>query len=151
MIYDKISNISKYKGLNANLDATIKYIEKNDIFNITEPEVIISSGAKLLNMEVTPYKEKDAWFERHGIMADLHVILEDEKLHFEYHDDLDEKIIKEWDSKQDVELFTAKNHRVTFNAKKGEFLLFWPGEAHAPKISDTKSKMKKIVIKIKIN
>ncbi|UVD81873.1 YhcH/YjgK/YiaL family protein [Mycoplasma iguanae] len=151
MIYDRLINLSRYKNIHPNLNKAIEFIEKNDLRQLSVGKTIIDNeNLFVLNMEVDTYDDKNALYEVHSKYADLHVLVDTrEKYFFAYPEELS-NLHSEFDVENDVTLYYKDTSRNFLQPFPGEFILFFPGEAHLPKYTNSRGKLFKIIFKIAI-
>ncbi|PAF54654.1 YhcH/YjgK/YiaL family protein [Mycoplasmopsis agassizii] len=149
MIIDKLSNLSRYKSIDKNFAKAVEYIEKTDLSKLGYGKFEISgSDIFLLKMEVDTYDYESSQYEVHNVYADLHISQDSDEVHFFERGELMERTKMEYDENGDVALYELDSTRNKLQPLVGEFIFFWPGEAHAPKTTDKIRKMDKIIIKI---
>lgn len=74
MIYDKLTNIELYKGMNPNLDIAIDYITSHDLTAIEVGKYEISGTDVTLSMMEKESKDIETTpFETHKIYWDIHI------------------------------------------------------------------------------
>ncbi|MGL5000088.1 MAG: YhcH/YjgK/YiaL family protein [Cetobacterium sp.] len=148
MIYDTISNIKRYKGLNENLDIVIDKIINNEIevklgrYEIKAEEIFYNVSSYIT--EEVAVKD----FETHEVYIDLQIVLSGEEfIGYTNIDKLD--VVEGYNKKEDYE----KQDGIVdtfFKMENGYFLIIFPEEAHMPGLDFTTSEtIKKIVFKIK--
>ena len=98
---------------------------------------------------VDEYETKtDGKYEAHRKYIDIQYMIKGEE-YIGVTDINNCKTCIEYDEEKDLEFFTADNEFQTL--KKGEFLIFYPQDAHKPCINKDKIKCKKVVVKVRIN
>lgn len=151
MIFDKLKNIERYGLIHPNLKKVVDFIKNTDLKTLKPGKTIID-GDKIfvMNIEVDTYDDQTAMYEYHARYADLHVLINPkEKFYFDYPENL-VNVIKEFDKNEDVALYKKDTTRNLLVPEIGEFILFFPGEAHLPKYTGTLEKASKIVFKVEI-
>ncbi|WP_215738700.1 YhcH/YjgK/YiaL family protein [Mesomycoplasma hyorhinis] len=153
MIFDRLENISRYKGIYKNLDLAIEWITKTNLNQLSkEKHIIKENDVFALHMEVDSYGDQSAQYESHQIYADLQVILDpEEKLYFAQESDL-EKPKTQYNKESNFTLFEIDNqNKNLLHPSTKDFLFFFPKEGHVPKYLRYNRKLNKIVIKVKID
>lgn len=148
MITDKISNIDKYIQIPCMAKDFIKNI-KSDL----QTGKIVLSNDIYVNIETYVTKSLDeAKFETHNKYADIQILAKGiENIYYTVKSDLTTCIA--YNDEKDIEFYSddikAYPHVMLDGAN---FVLFLPGEAHAPQVcvNNQISEVKKIVIKIKM-
>lgn len=148
MIYDTISNIGRYKGISANLDTAIAYLETHDLTVLPKGRNEVDGDKVFINhlsYETAP-KTPESSFEDHIAYLDLHMVTEGrENFLVAPAETLAE-------AKQlladDAVLYTG-DARVTVPLEGPQFVIVFPGEAHLPKVAmDEATHVEKLVFKI---
>ena len=143
MIYGSIDDIEKYasdKKLYAVLTALKQHVkgEDYDVYSI----------ASICEIEGDTRFQADAQMENHHQYVDIHYVLEGkEKILVSSRKDLER--LTEFSDEKDCELFVIPNDVENVELKRGDFLVVYPGESHAPMIAkdDKIEKICKLVVK----
>lgn len=147
MIFGNLDSIEQYRGINKNLDIVFDVLEKEK-FNFEDIEVAINNIRTAWGGAST-YKDKEradkVVYEAHKQFLDIHLVLEGESLEG-YADMSVCTPTTEYNEEKDYILLDAPGNEMTLRA--GDFLVYFPCDAHAPVISC--KGLKKAVIKIKI-
>jgi len=145
MIYDRIENIDKY-ALNADAIDFIKNLNPD-----------IECGKYVINdnvyANVEEYTTKDTgYFEAHRKYSDIQILLSGEEF-IEYTPLAGLETKELYDDGRDIEFFfDCKNPITPIKLEKGLFAVFYPQDAHKPQLKFNQcSKVKKVVVKIKVN
>ncbi|EFF41615.1 YhcH/YjgK/YiaL family protein [Mycoplasmopsis alligatoris] len=152
MILDKIENLYRYKGLHPNLVTAIDFLKNNDVTKF-KPGKHTIDGEKVFMyiLDIEPYNKTNALYEVHQRYADLHIITNEfgEFIAYENYENTD-FASKEFDKENDVALTRLERPRNLLDLQKNEFVIFLPGEPHAPKMVLGKGRIVKAVIKIEM-
>ncbi|MCM1233620.1 MAG: YhcH/YjgK/YiaL family protein [Ruminococcus flavefaciens] len=149
MIYDKLTNISTYKGLYSNLDIAIEYLENQDLSELPMGRTEISGSQVFLNiMEASAAPSDERNFEIHRQYMDIQI------------DILGTEIIEIGDSEQmKITDYNAESDfgkvicppLTSCTMGSGNFILCMAAEPHRPGIaSGDKLALKKCVVKVHI-
>jgi YhcH/YjgK/YiaL family protein len=151
MIADILKNRDLYTAISPRLKTALEYIAKTD-FSTMEPGRYELDGANLFVL-VQAYdslvKEQGKW-ECHRKYIDIQYIAEGiEQIGFTNIDDM--KVTTEYNPEKDVAFLSGDGDYVTL--KKGSYGIFFPEDAHQPKIApgDIPAAVKKVVIKVKVD
>ncbi|QJB71155.1 YhcH/YjgK/YiaL family protein [Mycoplasma sp. 1654_15] len=153
MIFDRLENISRYKGIHKNLDLAIDWIQKTDLSKLPKETFFLKDkDIYAFHAEVDSYDEKSKQYETHQLYADLHIIIDpEEKFYFAQESDL-AKAKTEYNKESDFTLFEIDNQdKNLLHPSTKDFLFFFPKEGHVPKYIGYNRKLNKIVIKVKID
>jgi len=150
MIYDKLSNIGRYKGLSANLDCAIRYILENNLGELHLGKTVVDGDNVYINhfTYTTAAKQADSLFEDHAEYIDVHIITKGSEVILVE----DTKKLKEFERRdaEDAVMYTGEGG-IPFVVDTDMFLLVYPGEAHLPKLINEKpTVIDKVVFKIHI-
>ena len=144
MIYDTLKNITKYQGINKNLDTAIQWLQTHSLQQLPLGKTIIDGENVFVNvMEASTRAEHDANYEVHKKYMDLQINLSGGE-GFSFSD-----TICTVDEEKDVGF--CKGEAIANGILKEDwFVLFFPQEAHMPTLSLKKEEytVKKIVFKI---
>lgn len=150
MIADVIQNRHIYAAISPGIKAGLEYITKTD-FTLVETGRYELDGSELFAL-VQTYdsipKEQGKW-ECHKKYIDIQYIAEGiEQIGCNNIDKM--KIIAEYNPEKDIAFLSGEGDFITFS--KGSFGIFFPDDAHQPKIApDNKpAAVKKVVVKIKV-
>jgi len=149
MITDKIENAKLYLGLNKRIQKALEYIITTDLINIKEGKYDIDGdNIYVLVNEYNTKERSECFLEAHRKYIDVQYVAKGSEL-FGYAPLESQKPYAIYDKEKDFELFNEESSFVKFD--KGMFAIFFPGDLHMPGIKTvSSSKVKKIVIKIKI-
>jgi YhcH/YjgK/YiaL family protein len=151
MISDTLKNRHLYAAISPRIKTALDYLAKTD-FSAMEPGRIEIDGTNLYIL-VQSYdslpKEQGKW-ECHRKYIDIQYIAEGiEQIGFTNIDNMN--VTTEYNPEKDVAFLSGKGDYVTL--VKGSYGIFFPQDAHQPKIApnNTPGKVKKVVIKIKVD
>lgn len=149
MILDKVSNLKNYKGILPGILNVDKFLKENDLKNLAIGKTSVHSKKVIsivMDHKTRKLTSKTIKFESHRKYADIHIVLGEEAIYFVN----TPRLIRasKYDAGSDVEFFHAKDpNRINLNI--GRFIIFFPGEVHAPGFSVTQSKnVRKVVFKV---
>ncbi len=149
MIKDKIFNSKVYYSLSDNIKKGLLWLEKTDLDNIADGKYEIDGDNVYASVQT--YETKvDAKYESHRKYIDIQYMIDgEERIGVT---DLSNCIsCVEYDEERDLEFYNIKIEEEYLALDKGQFLIFYPHDAHKPSISkDEKKKVKKVVVKVAI-
>ena len=150
MIYDSIKELSRY---DIPMIKEIKaFLKKQDPLSLTGEEIEIKE--RELFVRIAEYKTRlsqEGRFETHKVYADLqYVVAGVEIMQFAPPDVLTSATA--YDPQGDAAFFTAQKDITDVVVRAGEFVVYFPGEAHRPMCQRGlgPEAVKKLVFKIKI-
>ena len=147
MIYDKLTNILRYKGMNSNLDLALDYIY--------EHRDTLGGDVEILGKEVYGFgctydtvAESEAFFEAHAKYADIQIMTKGS----EWVDVSDISVLTVDEAHPDRDFWAMSGKAETrVTLEPGSFLLVLPGDAHKLKIQIGQSEnVSKAVFKVKV-
>jgi YhcH/YjgK/YiaL family protein len=151
MIADTLKNRHIYAPISPRIKTALEYIAKTDFSGI-EPGKYELDG-KNIYILVQAYdsipKEQGKW-ECHKNYIDIQYITDGvEQIGCNNIDKM--KITTEYNPEKDIAFLSGEGDLVTFS--KGSYGIFFPEDAHMPKIAvnNAPAKVKKVVIKIKVD
>ena len=144
------SSLDLYKNLNKYFERAFEEIKKIMNDGIADGSYKFDGDNFYVNVfSYQSKKEEDCCFEKHQKYIDIQVVLEGEEIiGFESEDKLT-STVDELDSK-DYMLFALNGEYDKLRVSRGDFVIFFPHEAHAPAIAvnDETSNVRKAVFKI---
>ncbi|MCC6153731.1 MAG: YhcH/YjgK/YiaL family protein [Candidatus Hydrogenedentes bacterium] len=147
MIIDKLSNGNIYKALGPRVAAAFDFLQKNDLEKLPDGKHIID-GEHLfaLSFRYNSQPIEAGTWEAHRRYADLQYIVRgEERMGIGLQGRLEEK---PYDESRDC-VFMNGDYTDIITVKAGEFVIFWPGEAHKPNLAVTSpAPVAKVVLKI---
>ena len=146
MILDSLKNIRNYESLNPNFSKAVDFILNTDLNALPLGRNEVYGDSVFANvMEIKPKSREEAPVEIHRKYIDIQIPLTaDEVMGYT---PIEELPAPDYVEQTDAALYEASmSAREYFNVKKGEFVVFFPQDGHAPAI--TTHSMKKIVVKV---
>lgn len=147
MIYDKIENISRYRGISRNLDTAINFVEKTDLNSLPLGKTEILGEKVFANvMEAQAKDEEELSFEIHKKYMDIQIDIEGTEV-----------ILIGLDGFKEKEPFSPEKDFGSCMAEKSARMIMGPGrfivcmaqEPHLPSIAaGDNRRLKKCVIKV---
>jgi YhcH/YjgK/YiaL family protein len=130
MIYDRLENAGRYRGIAPVLDELISYLEEHDVQQLPEGRTELDGERLLINVMKCTYRTlEEAEYEVHRDYADVQVSFTgDESLAVAQSSPEPER------DRETLLYGKGEAPQVVFPLMRGWFLLLWPGEGHAPGI-----------------
>jgi biofilm protein TabA len=150
MIFDRIENLSRHDVPQAG--AISAFLRSNDPLKLAVGEIEIQ-GRELF-VRTSKYETKkpeNGKFETHRAYADLQYVVKGEEIIQTAPTDV-LKPLTEYDIKGDYQFFKVTRSISSQLVRTGEFMVFFPGEAHRPCCSphNFPVRVKKLVFKIRM-
>lgn len=147
MIFDKIANISRYCGLNPNLDLAFEHIEKH---LDKMPNHIDLNGTDVYGNVFTydTVPDEDSFFEAHAEFADIHIM----RAGIERIAVSDISVLEIDEAHSDCDFWAMHGpEEVSIVLSPGSFLVVLPGDAHKLKMQiEESAAVTKSVFKVKM-
>jgi len=149
MIIDKIENIDFYGNLDKNFKLGFDFIISKDLDTLECGRYELSDEVYVNIQEYDTKLEDTAQFEAHLKYADIQYIISgEEKLGYLNNENFE--VTTEYNEENDIVFGNSNGKETFFTANKGDFLIFFPQDAHKPSIAISEpSKVKKLVVKVK--
>lgn len=147
MILDDISNLAEYGGISPYFKLVADYLGSADLESLRDGHVELEGPDFYVNIStLAPKSKADAPLECHADYIDVQVPLSaDEEMGFTSKENLACASVP-YDKKADVSFHPGMPDTYV-NVRKGMFVVFFPGEGHAPGI--TENGVRKLVFKIR--
>lgn len=148
MILDSLKNLESYIALNPNFAKAVEFVKNNDLSGLPLGRNEICGDDVFANvMEVKPRSRAEAPIEIHRKYIDIQIpVSGDEVMGYTPLEELPEM---EFDETADAALYpVGLAARDYFNVKRGQFVIFFPQDGHAPAV--TAEPLKKIVLKVAV-
>lgn len=149
MIKDKLTNADTYYGISERLKQGFEWLKNNDLLNIPDGRYLIDGEKIFANVQSYITKD-DAPYEAHRRYADIQYMVKGlEKVGVT--DYLNCTTDKEYDKEKDIEFLHCNICSSYQTLEEGEFLVFYPQDAHQPSLTpDNKLSVKKVIVKVEI-
>ena len=152
MILDKIENAHLYRGINQGIEKILSIVGNYTSENYPKEKFFIDGDKLFLNFfEYDTQNKEAALFEAHRKYVDVMYMVEGSETICVKNVSALSKITKEYDAKIDALLANIDEDYTEVKLLPGHFVIFFPGDAHAPAcnpITDKSVKVKKIVGKV---
>lgn len=149
MIKDKLEHSSSYYGISDSLRKGFEWLKNNDMLNMPDGRYLIEDEKIFANVQ--SYDTKDnAPYEGHRKYIDIQYMIKgSEKIGVTDYSNC--STVEPYDSTKDIE-FLKNNMQDKYQIlEEGEFLVFFPQDAHQPALDlDKKLFVKKVIVKVTI-
>lgn len=134
MIYDKLTNISRYLGINANLDIAVSYVLTHDLSSLSIGKTVLDGDMIYINvMEASASPEEQQKYEIHKNYMDIQIDLTGTEI-IQIGDSSSMQPLDTYNPETDFG--TVDCRRLTScTMGKGNFIICMAGEPHKPGIS----------------
>lgn len=150
MIKDKLVNANVYYGLSNNIKTGFEWLKNTDLKNIEPGKYIIDSNKVWANVQIYETKT-DADYEAHRKYIDIQYMITGNEL-AGVTDISNCETTVEYNKDNDIEFLQNNNEEEYQKLNEGEFLLFYPHDAHKPSIDPgVCTTVKKVVVKVTVD
>lgn len=147
MIIDTIDNLHRYASLCPLLRDVVDYLSAHPLESLPEGKYEVRGADVWVNVQTCPPRTlEEAPLEVHHAMMDIQIPLDGEEVHGFRPLTEDELCAATYDSQADISFPSLPPHTYV-SLRPGQFVIYLPGEGHAPAI--THSPLKKAVFKVK--
>lgn len=143
MIVDDIRNACRYRGLGPAFDRAFEYLSSFDPDSLPAGKTVIDGDRVFLNLSEMVYDRTEPSYESHARYADIQLVISGRES-FVLGTGGEEPRI---DPDKDVG-FCAAEALSAFTLAGGQFVVFFPGEKHAPGIRAGSDPVRKAVVKV---
>lgn len=150
MIFDKLKNITRYKGINENLDRAIDLILSTDFQAVTEEKTEISEDLYFTKAAVETSDITDSYFEVHKRYADIFIPLSEKEI-VKVSSPEGMNLLMEYNEEADCYAVGGPTD-ISFVNTPETFCVCFPDEGHnsAGSINGKTVTFEKIVVKVKM-
>lgn len=146
MIIDSLENSALYEQINPHFKQAFDYIKSLDFSKVEPDKVILKDDALIVNINESTLKlSSDAKLEVHNKYIDIQVPLSSEESFGWKRRNGCKDITIPFNSEKDIE-FYGDIPSTYFTLYPGEFVVFFPEDAHAPCVGE--GNIKKIIVKV---
>lgn len=146
MIVDQIENLKNYESLNPLFKKVVEFIAENELSSLEPGRHEIEGNDLFVNIdEPTGRTREEAVLEIHHKMIDIQIPLGVE----ETYGYTPAALLPEvpFNDEKDFALFPGLKPQTFITLRPGQFIIFFPGEGHAPLVSE-KQQFKKGIFKV---
>lgn len=149
MIKDKLENAKTYYGISEKLKQGFEWLKKSDLVNIADGKYLIDGEKLFANVQSYDTKD-DAPYEAHRKYADIQYMIKGvEKVGVTHYSNCSTEI--EYNPEKDIEFLRCDICDSFETLEEGDFLVFYPQDAHQPSLNpDKKLNVKKVIVKVEI-
>ncbi len=147
MIYDKLTNILRYKGLNPDLDIALEYIHAH-LDETPEKIELKGNDVRAFKTAYETIPEDKAYFEAHAEFADIQIL----RSGHEYIGVSDVSALEVHEVREGKDFWALHGpEQARLLMDDTVFVIVWPGEGHKLKVQvDGPEAVNKTVFKIRI-
>lgn len=148
MIIDRLENAHLYKGLHPSIDEALDLIVNSDFNRLEVGRHKISQQLDCILDEYQTRSSEGELYEGHKKFIDLQLILEGDE-YMGYAPLTNQVPCQKYDAEKDFALYQIAGQML--HVKAGMFVIFFPSDLHMPSIGTPARKIRKIVMKAKVN
>ncbi len=148
MILGTLQYTSRYGGLGDGVQKALKFLASHELWNLPLGRYVIEGDSVFMEiLETSTVVHNSKLFEAHQKYIDLHLTLLGEEW-YGYAPINNLVIAEQYDDQKDLAWY--KGEGVYFQVPQGQFVLFFPEDAHKPCITFKESTViRKLIVKIK--
>lgn len=146
MILDTLDNLKHYAGVHRYVRTILEFLNNHNLAEMPIGKVMIAKDSLYVNVCDSAAKTKsEARLETHNKYIDLQIPLSAP----EQHGWTPRAVLPEaeYDKKNDISFYEGEAEKY-FTVQPGQFVIYLPGDAHAPAISETG--LRKAIFKLKV-
>ncbi len=151
MIFDELNNFEQYLNLNKNLKAGFDFIKNGNLENLEDGRYEIIKDKVFANVQTLTTKQKELkrW-EAHRKYIDIQYVIKGaECMGYGILRDFGE-VEEEYNETKDIEFLKGEKFNYV-NVEKGNFVIFYPNDVHAPMLSvEDDTEIKKVIVKVAV-
>ncbi len=146
MIKDNLKNAHKYYKLSPRIEAALKYLEANNLKEFPPDKYEIDGENIFMNVQEYETKVSNN-IESHQKYIDIqYMVTGEENMGVTSLDNLE--VTQKYNEENDLIFY--KGTAPLLLVKEGEFVIFYPEDAHLPcQIVEESAKVKKVIVKVK--
>lgn len=147
MVIDTLDNLHKYTGLCPSLQTVVGYLLSHPLETLADGKHEVAGAEVWVNVQTCqPRTREQASVEVHRDMMDIQIPIDGLEEHGFAPLTEEQVLSAAYDQEADIS-FLSISPQAYFNVCPGQFVLYLPGEGHAPAITD--NLLKKAVFKVK--
>ena len=145
MIKDNIKRAKIYYGLSENLRIGFEWLKNTDLASKPDGKYVISDS---VYANIQTYETKNtAPYEAHKKYIDIQYMIDGQEM-FGVKDYSDCKIKEQYNPETDCEFLEANSQDELSKLNTGEFVVFFPHDAHKPALKfQNQRRVKKVIVK----
>ncbi len=149
MIKDTLKNAQIYYPISDKLKKGFEWLKSQDLENIEPKKYIIDGDDVWANVQEYETKD-DAKYETHRKYIDIQYMIQGREF-VGVTDKINCTTCDEYNPESDLEFMDINVKEDYQILNEGDFLVFFPTDAHKPSINpDEKSKVKKVIVKVAV-
>ena len=149
MIKDKLTNAECSYSLSNNLRKGFLWLKENNLETLKDGKYEIDGDKIFANVQSYETKD-DAPYEAHKKYLDIQYMIKGEE-NVGVVDYKDCETTEVYNEEKDVEFLNCVRNDFYQILRKGEFLIFYPQDAHKPSLKvDSNKSVKKVIVKVMI-
>ncbi len=149
MIKDILEKSYIYENISDNLKEGFNWLKTNNLKEMPDGKYSIKNTEIYANIQTYETKD-DALFEAHKDYIDIQYMINGEEVcGVDNYDHC--TMATDYDKAKDIEFLNGSENADNYILRTGEFLVFFPQDAHKPAIKNKKNALvKKVVVKVHI-
>ncbi len=144
MVVDRLENAGRYGGLGKNFETAVRWLAETEVLRLAPGKYPIDGERVFASVEELVLSRTEPAFEAHHRYADIQMVLLGR-----------ERYLLGWEGREGeaapgADFYPCRaEHSLAFSLSAGQFVIFLPGEMHAPGNPDgAPAPCKKLVVKV---
>lgn len=150
MILDRLENASRYFEVVPRFDKVMAWLQKTDVKSIPAGTVVLEENKLLIKvLDVHGKLIEDCLFETHNDFIDIQIPITGAEAMGWKSKATCQHVDKPYDKSIDMALYREQATTMA-NVQPGEFVVFFPEDAHQPGIADPNVNYRKLIVKTRV-
>jgi YhcH/YjgK/YiaL family protein len=147
MILDQCDSLNRYVGLGPNFETAVRFLSERALDSFVPGKLAIDGEKVYATVREADLTDRPERWEAHRRYADIQILLEGREAILYAPDEAPQPSVP-YNPDKDVEFYEGVQG-MRCPLKRGDFIVFFPGELHAPDRPDGASgNSKKLVVKV---
>ncbi len=150
MILDRLENASRYFEVVPRFDQVMNWLAVTDVSSLPAGTEVLEKGKLFVKvLDVNGKLEEDCLFETHNEFIDIQIPITGAESMGWKAKEACHHVDKPYDASIDMALYREKATTMA-NVQPGEFIVFFPEDAHQPGIADPNANYRKLIVKTRV-
>lgn len=150
MILDRLENASRYFEAVPRFDKVMNWLANTDVKSLPAGTEVLEKGKLLIKvLDVHGKLEEDCLFETHNEFIDIQIPITGAESMGWKSKATCQHVDKLYDKSIDMALYREQATTMA-NVQPGEFIVFFPEDAHQPGIADPQAGYRKLIVKTRV-
>ena len=149
MIYDSLKHITAYQGIHPGVYQGLELLANTDFSKLEDGRYEIDGNRLFFSLQSYNSKPENETPEAHKTYIDIQFLVSGtEQIKVAPLEDMTEEV----EARPDGDIWFYRGPTGTITLTRARFVVFWPGDAHAPGIAvDTPAPCRKCLVKVQVD